>query len=92
MFISHTGDITPAGFLPVVAGNVRADDPAAVYRDSPLFQQLRQADGFGGRCGRCEFRWMCGGSRARAYAATGNVAAEDPLCDYEPRVLAKSLS
>lgn len=92
LFISHTGDITPAGFLPVVAGNVRADDPVAVYRESPLFQRLRQPDGFGGRCGRCEFRWMCGGSRARAYAATGDVAAEDPLCDYEPRVLAKSLS
>ena len=92
MFISHTGDVTPAGFLPVAAGNVRVADPVALYRESPLFRQLRRADGFGGRCGRCEFHWLCGGSRARAYAATGDVLAEDPLCDYEPRVLAKSLS
>jgi len=88
MFISHTGDVTPAGFLPVVAGNVRDTDPVTLYRESPLFQDLRRADRFGGRCGRCEFHWMCGGSRARAYAATGDVLAEDPLCDYEPRVRA----
>ena len=88
MFISHTGDVTPAGFLPVVAGNVRTTDPVTLYRESPLFRELRQADGFGGRCGRCEFHWMCGGSRARAYAATGDVLAEDPLCEYEPRARA----
>jgi radical SAM protein with 4Fe4S-binding SPASM domain len=91
MFISHTGDVTPAGFLPVVAGNVREADPVTLYRESPLFRELRQADRFGGRCGRCEFHWMCGGSRARAYAATGDVLAEDPLCDYEPRVRAAAV-
>lgn len=91
MFISHTGDVTPAGFLPVVAGNVRETDPVTLYRESPLFRELRQADRFGGRCGRCEFHWMCGGSRARAYAATGDVLAEDPLCDYQPRVQAAAV-
>jgi AdoMet-dependent heme synthase len=88
MFISHAGDVTPAGFLPVVAGNVRDADPVALYRESPLFAALRRSAGFRGRCGRCEFHWMCGGSRARAYAATGDVLAEDPLCDYEPQARA----
>jgi radical SAM protein len=85
MFISHTGDVSPSGFLPMVAGNVRVDDPVAVYREAELFRALRTPDGFRGRCGVCEFRGPCGGSRARAYAATGDVLAEDPLCRYVPR-------
>jgi MoaA/NifB/PqqE/SkfB family radical SAM enzyme len=84
MFISSTGDVTPSGFLPLSAGNVRVTDPVAIYRESPLFQTLRAAEGFGGRCGICEFRGICGGSRARAWAATGDALAEDPLCLYEP--------
>jgi len=84
LFISHTGDVTPAGFLPAVVGNVTRDDVVALYRESPLFRALRAADGFGGRCGRCELRWECGGSRARALAATGDPLAEDPLCSYIP--------
>lgn len=84
MFISHTGEVTPAGFLPLVAGNVKERDPLDIYREAPLFRALRDANGFGGRCGACEFRWDCGGSRARAYAATGDPLAEDPLCDYVP--------
>jgi radical SAM protein len=84
MFISSTGEVTPSGFLPISVGNVRYDDPVALYREAPLFRTLRRADGFGGRCGYCEFRGICGGSRARAWAATGDPLAEDPLCLYEP--------
>jgi radical SAM protein len=84
MFISHGGDVHPSGFLPLSAGNVKTADPVALYRDSELFRALRQADRFGGRCGRCEYRGTCGGSRARAWAATGDALAEDPLCLYEP--------
>jgi radical SAM protein len=84
MFISHTGEVHPSGFLPISAGNVKTADPLALYRDSDLFRALRRADQFGGRCGRCEYRDTCGGSRARAWAATGDPLAEDPLCSYEP--------
>jgi radical SAM protein with 4Fe4S-binding SPASM domain len=85
MFISHVGDISPSGFLPIAAGNVRLDDLVDTYRHAPLFAALRRADSFGGRCGRCEYREICGGSRARAWSATGDVLAEDPLCAYEPK-------
>jgi radical SAM protein len=83
MFISHTGDICPSGFLELPAGNVRTDNVADVYRAAPLFQQLRDADNFHGRCGRCEYRWDCGGSRARAFCASGDPLGEDPLCTLE---------
>ncbi|MGE0445557.1 MAG: radical SAM protein [Vicinamibacterales bacterium] len=86
LFISHTGDICPSGFLELPAGNVRTDHVVDVYRRSPLFTALRQPDRFGGRCGQCEFRMECGGSRARALAATGDPLAADPLCAYEPAV------
>lgn len=84
LFISHTGDVTPAGFLPTVTGNVKGDNIVTLYRAAPLFVALRRPDGFGGRCGRCELRWECGGSRARALAASGDPLAEDPLCSYIP--------
>jgi radical SAM protein len=84
MFISHTGEVHPSGFLPLTAGNVRTADPVALYRYSGVFRALRRTDLFGGRCGRCEYRDPCGGSRARAYAATGDPLAEDPLCLYQP--------
>jgi MoaA/NifB/PqqE/SkfB family radical SAM enzyme len=86
LFISHTGDICPSGFLELAAGNVRRDDVIEVYRHAPLFLQLRDADGFHGRCGCCDHRWVCGGSRARAFAASGDPLGEDPLCVYDPRV------
>lgn len=85
MFISHTGEVHPSGFLPLAAGNVRTEDPVALYRESDLFRQLRRPDLFGGRCGHCEFHWHCGGSRARAYGVAGDPLGEDPLCDYQPR-------
>jgi AdoMet-dependent heme synthase len=84
MFISHTGDVHPSGFLPLSGGNVRRDDIVAIYRDAPLFRRLRRPELFSGRCGRCEFHAYCGGSRARAYAAGGDPFGEDPLCPYEP--------
>ncbi len=84
LFISHRGDICPSGFLELAAGNVRRDDLAAVYREAPLFTALRDPDAFGGRCGVCTFRWPCGGSRARAYADSGDILGEDPLCTWRP--------
>ncbi len=85
LFIDHLGAICPSGFLPLTAGNVRHDDLVDVYRNQPLFRSLRDPDLLEGRCGRCEFRDRCGGSRARAYAATGNPLAEDPGCAHVPR-------
>ena len=72
--------------LPIPVGNVRERDLVAVYRDDPLFRALRDSSRLGGRCGRYEYRERCGGSRARAYAATGDPLAEDPGCAYEPAV------
>ena len=85
MFVSHTGDVQPSGFLPLTVGNVRAATAGEIYRNAPLFRRLRRPERFTGRCGRCEFREICGGSRARAYAASGDPFGEDPLCVYEPR-------
>jgi radical SAM protein len=84
VFVGHRGEICPSGFLPIPVGNVRERDLVAVYRDDPLFRALRDPGRLGGRCGRCEYRAACGGSRARAYAATGDPLAEDPGCAYAP--------
>lgn len=84
VFISHRGDIYPSGFLPLSAGNVRTHDLVDVYRNSPLFHDLRDVTKLEGKCGVCEFRAVCGGSRARAYATTGNYLASDPYCAYIP--------
>jgi AdoMet-dependent heme synthase len=85
VFVSHTGEIYPSGFLPLAAGNVRRDSLTAVYRESPLFRTLRDADNLQGKCGECEYRNLCGGSRSRSYALTGNFLAEEPRCVYEPK-------
>jgi AdoMet-dependent heme synthase len=84
MFISHIGEVQPSGFLPLTAGSARTENPLRIYRESPLFQDLRRTESFTGRCGCCEFREICGGSRARAYAATGDPLGSDPLCAYLP--------
>lgn len=84
LFISHTGDVCPSGFLEIPAGNVRSQSVLEIYRDAPLFRQLRDPDRFHGRCGYCEYRWVCGGSRARAFAASSDPFGEDPLCVYQP--------
>jgi radical SAM protein len=83
MFISNQGDICPAGFLPLAMGNVRHDQLLEVYRNAPMFQALHSPNLFKGKCGRCEYRTICGGSRARAFAATGDPLASDPFCYYE---------
>jgi len=83
-FVSHTGETYPSGFLPKSAGNVRDRSVVDVYRDSALFESLRDPDGFAGKCGACEFRQVCGGSRSRAFAATGDPTGSDPLCPYVP--------
>jgi AdoMet-dependent heme synthase len=84
VFVDHVGQICPSGFLPIPVGTVRDQDLVTVYREAPLFRALRDPGRFGGRCGRCEYRAVCGGSRARAYAATGDPLAEDPGCAYQP--------
>lgn len=86
VFIDHLGHICPSGFLPIPVANVRERDLVTVYREDPLFRALRDPARLGGRCGRCEYRERCGGSRARAYAATGDPLAEDPGCAYQPAV------
>lgn len=83
-FISHLGDVCPSGFLPLAAGNVRRQPLADIYRSAPLFLRLRDPSALKGTCGRCEFREVCGGSRARAYAIHGDPLAEDPSCVYQP--------
>ena len=84
VFVDHVGRICPSGFLPLEAGNVRRDDLVAVYREHPLFVALRDSSRLGGRCGRCEYREVCRGSRARAWALTGDPFAEDPGCVWQP--------
>ncbi|KOX94419.1 radical SAM protein [Haloarcula rubripromontorii] len=83
-FVSHTGEVYPSGFLPESAGNVREESVVDIYRESSLFQQLRDDDALTGKCGACRYRSVCGGSRSRAYATTGDPLAADPLCDYQP--------
>jgi radical SAM protein with 4Fe4S-binding SPASM domain len=84
VFVDHLGNICPSGFLPAPRGNVRSTDLGEVYRGDEMFRRLRHSDGLLGKCGRCQFRDVCGGSRARAFAATGAVMGSDPLCAYEP--------
>lgn len=84
VFVSHVGEVFPSGFLPVSAGNVRQESLSAIYRDSPLLRGLRDTSNLKGKCAKCEFREICGGSRARAYAVTGDMFAEDPCCIYRP--------
>ena len=88
-FISYRGDIMPSGFLPIAAGNIRQLSLADVYRNSPLFKELRDTNLLKGRCGSCSYKELCGGSRARAYAVTGNYLAEDPCCIYQPSAICK---
>jgi radical SAM protein with 4Fe4S-binding SPASM domain len=84
VFISHRGDVCPSGFLPLSAGNVRNESLREIYRNSELFRSLRDRTRLKGRCGRCPFLTVCGGSRSRAYATTGDTFADDPLCAYQP--------
>ena len=83
-FVSHTGEVFPSGFLPESAGNVRDQPVTDSYRNSALFQSLRDRDRLSGKCGACPYRHVCGGSRSRAFAHTGDPLASDPLCPFVP--------
>ncbi len=85
IFVARNGDIYPAGFLPdPKLGNVKHDKLSVVYREHPALAELRDMDQLQGKCGQCEARWICGGSRARAYGMLGNAMQEEPLCDHQP--------
>ncbi len=84
VFVAHDGDVFPSGFLPLRLGNIRERSLAEIYRESPEMQVLRDPDRLLGKCGYCEFRRVCAGSRARAYAVTGNFMESDPFCPYVP--------
>lgn len=84
IFVSHTGDVYPSGFLPLKVGNVRTASLASIYRENHFLKALRDPQRLEGKCGRCAFKVVCGGSRARAYANTHNPFAEDPGCAYQP--------
>ncbi len=84
VFVSHTGEVFPSGFLPLCGGSVRSHSLPSIYRDTELFQVLRNPDALQGRCGYCDYRRICGGSRSRAYALTGSYLATDPWCAYQP--------
>jgi radical SAM protein len=82
MFVSHNGEIYPAGFLPVVCGRFPEVSPVDVYKTHEVFRQLQNPDNYHGICGACEYRMVCGGSRARAYAVTGDYLGAEPDCTY----------
>ena len=85
-FVSHLGEVHGCGYLPISAGNLRTQPFSSIYAQSALFASLRDADQLRGKCGACEYRQVCGGCRARAFAASGDVLGEEPYCVYEPRV------
>ena len=85
MFISHVGNVYPSGFLPIHAGNIRETPLADIYRYAPIFKSLRDTSKLEGKCGACEYKEICGGSRARAYAVTGDPLAQEPCCIYQPK-------
>ena len=84
VFISLLGEVFPSGYLPLSAGNVRTQTLKEIYQESNLFKSLRNKDALKGRCGACEYRYVCGGSRSRAFATAGDYLAEEPFCSYQP--------
>jgi radical SAM protein with 4Fe4S-binding SPASM domain len=84
VFVAHDGTIAPSGFLPMACGNVRTHRLADVYRHDPTFLRLRRPQTFSGKCGHCEFNTVCGGSRSRTWALTGDPFGSDPTCLYQP--------
>lgn len=84
MFVGHNGVIYPSGFLPITCGIFPRDNVVETYQQSTLFRELRDPDRLQGKCGVCKFRTLCGGSRARSYAVTGNPLAAEPDCAYLP--------
>lgn len=89
IFVSHTGEVMPSGLLPIVVGNVKEKTLKEIYRESPVLKELRNPDLYKGKCGVCEYRNICGGSRSRAYAVTGDYLESEPYCVYIPQALRK---
>jgi radical SAM protein len=89
VFVSHTGEVCPSGFLPHVCGNVREQPLADIYRKSPVMRDLRNKSLLKGKCGLCEYKVLCGGSRARAYTMTGDYTESDPACPYIPKAFGR---
>ena len=89
-FISHTGRVQGCGYLDVEAGNIKEQSFKEVWYDSPLFRDLRDLSKIKGKCGRCEYKKLCGGCRARAYETTGDYLEAEPYCVYEPALVAKT--
>ena len=85
LFVSHVGNVYPSGFLPIHAGNVRETPLKEIYQNAPIFKSLRDTSKLEGKCGACEYKEICGGSRARAYALTGDPLAPEPCCIYLPK-------
>lgn len=85
LFVSHVGNVYPSGFLPIHAGNIRETPLQDIYRNAPIFKSLRDTSKLEGKCGACEYKEICGGSRARAYAVTGDPLAQEPCCIYQPK-------
>ena len=92
VFISHTGDVQPSGFLNLVGGNIRSRSLADIYRSSDVFTRVRDYAQLKGKCGVCEFKSICGGSRSRAYAITGDPMRSDPYCVYQPEAMERKNS
>jgi radical SAM protein with 4Fe4S-binding SPASM domain len=90
VFVSHIGEVFPSGFLPISAGSVRKQSLTDIYRNSELLVALRDSSNLKGKCHECEFKEICGGSRARAYALSGDLFAEDACCSYIPRAVAEA--
>ncbi len=84
-FVSYRGEVQPCGYLELVAGNIRETPFPEIWAQAELFQQLRRVDDYHGKCRVCQYRKVCGGCRARAYAMTGDVLGDDPICPYEPK-------
>lgn len=89
VFVNHIGDVMPSGLLPIVGGNIRETPLAEIYREAKVFKELRQPDNYKGKCGVCEFNKICGGSRSRTYAVTGDYMESEPFCVYIPQAMRK---
>jgi radical SAM protein with 4Fe4S-binding SPASM domain len=90
-FVSNEGAVYPCGYLPIAAGDVRTQRFADIWARSPVFEQLRNPEALTGKCRQCRYESICGGCRARAYAATGSFLAEEPFCTYRPELDAKTV-